>query len=125
MFFFRIGTLVFIRVNAAFFIIVTFKTSAVFYRLCLRCLTDKAAIGLFAIGFGRRFPGYCSRIPIMPGSRNFSPFGNTAITFPYLNTRLCTGWICGHHPLAEAVGVWGTVFIKFHTNQAAVCRLTL
>ena len=62
---------------------------------------------------------------IMPGSRNFSPFGNTAITFPCLNACLCTGWLCGHHPLAEAVGVLGTVFIKFHTDQAAVYRLTL
>lgn len=125
MVFFRIGTLVFIRVNAAFFIIVTFKSSAVFYRLCLRCLTDKAGIGLYAVCLSGGLTGYSSRIPTMSDGGNSCPFGNTAITFPRLDTFLRAGWLRGYHPLAEAVGVWGTVFIKSHTNQAAVCRLTL
>lgn len=78
MVFFRIGTLVFIRVNAAFFIIVTFKSSAVFYRLCLRCLTDKAGIGLYAVCLSGGLTGYSSRIPTMSDGGNSCPFGNTA-----------------------------------------------
>ena len=61
----------------------------------------------------------------MSESRNFSPFGNTAIAFPGLNTRLLAGWLRSYHPLAKAVDMDRVVFIEFHPDQAAVCGLTL
>ena len=72
----------------------------------------------FAVCLSGGLPGYCSRIPIMSHGRCLCPFGNAAVAFPRLNTRLR-----GYHPLAEAVGMGRAVFIEFRPNQAAVCGL--
>ena len=74
----------------------------------------------FAVCLSGGLPGYCSRIPIMSHGRCLCPFGNAAVAFPRLNTRLRAGWLRGYHPLAEVVGMGRAVFIDFRPDQAAM-----